>query len=166
MISFKKATKTHLMDHDGFTLMELMVVIAIIAVLASFAIFNYIPLRAKSMDSVAHSDARNIVASIINAVTVDADVDFTQGTALLGAPGAIGEFDSTGMVARTPVFVLSPGVEARITGGSSYLGTNNIVFSAFIYHTGGSFDPSTNSGKKEYFCFVDADAGVSSAPLY
>lgn len=164
MIPMKKIFKEPLKNKKGFTLMELMVVIAIVAVLSAIAVFNYIPIRAKALDSAALSDARNIVSSVVNAITNSANIDFNKGGAVFGAPGAVGAFD-TATNSRTPIFTLSIGVVARITGDSiQNPGGNNTVFSAFIYHTGGTTDPTTLSGKKEFFCFVDADAGISSAP--
>ena len=138
-------------DAKGFTLMELMVVIAIVSTLAAIAIFNYMPIRAKALDSAALSDARNIVDSVVHAIMNNADVQFNN----VGPGGKVGTL-TTGGNSRKPIFVLSPGVTATITGSSaSAPGGNNTVFSALISHTGGT---------KTYFCFVDANQGISSAP--
>ncbi len=167
MIPFTKIAKTTLRDQKGFSLMELMVVIAIIAVLAAFAVFNYIPMRAKSMDSVAHADARNIVSSVVNAITSKANVDYEKGTLVpaVGLPGAVGNSTNGGVPGdRTAIFSLSQGVEARIVGSSNVGG--NTVFTAWIYHTGGTTDAGSDSGKKEYWCEVDELSGIASAPQY
>ena len=66
MTQLMEISQKPLKDTKGFTLMELMIVIAIISVLAAFAIFNYIPMRAKTYDSSAHADARNIISSVTN----------------------------------------------------------------------------------------------------
>ena len=51
-------------NNKGFTLIELMIVIAIIGILAAIAIPNFIAYRNKSFCTGVESDANNIVASI------------------------------------------------------------------------------------------------------
>ncbi len=51
-------------SHKGFTLIELMIVIAIIGILAAIAIPNFIAYRDKAYCSYAETDAQNILAAL------------------------------------------------------------------------------------------------------
>ncbi|MDJ0783930.1 MAG: prepilin-type N-terminal cleavage/methylation domain-containing protein [Desulfosarcinaceae bacterium] len=51
-------------NKKGFTLIELMIVIAIIGILAAIAIPNFISYRNKSYCSTAESDARGVLAAV------------------------------------------------------------------------------------------------------
>jgi type IV pilus assembly protein PilA len=69
-------------NKQGFTLIELMIVIAIIGILAAIAIPNFIAYRNKAFCSAAESDAKSIAAAIadyfaIPTHTLIADGDIT-----------------------------------------------------------------------------------------
>ena len=57
----QKMTRT---NEKGFTLIELMIVIAIIGILAAIAIPNFIAYRNKAFCSAAESDANNMAAAV------------------------------------------------------------------------------------------------------
>jgi prepilin-type N-terminal cleavage/methylation domain-containing protein len=65
-------------NQKGFTLIELMIVIAIIGILAAIAIPNFIAYRNKSFCSVAESDANNIAADIADYFAVPTHVNIAQ----------------------------------------------------------------------------------------
>lgn len=162
MITLIITIKDHLKNIKGFSLIELMVVIVIISVLSSISIVNYIPLRKTALDTTALSDTRNFAESVVEAALDDQDVKYQQGDLEVdgGVKGPIGAFEVDGVTARTPVFSLSPGVAAIITGDI------NTSIQAYIYHTNGTVDTSGGSfsGRKEYICIIDIPAGLVSLP--
>ena len=70
----QKMTRT---NEKGFTLIELMIVIAIIGILAAIAIPNFIAYRNKAFCSAAESDANNVAAAIANHFAIPTNVDLT-----------------------------------------------------------------------------------------
>ena len=56
---------------EGFTLVELMVVVMIIAILMAIAIPTFLNSRKRAQDSAAKSDARNLVSHMESCFTVD-----------------------------------------------------------------------------------------------
>ena len=82
-------------NKEGFTLIELMIVIAIIGILAAIAIPNFIAYRNKAFCSQAESDANNVAADIADYFAVPthttiatADVGFqpAQNTFVIVGP--------------------------------------------------------------------------------
>ncbi len=67
-------------SNQGFTLIELMIVIAIIGILAAIAIPNFIAYRNKAFCSAAESDARSIAAGLSDYFSIAAHTVLpTQG---------------------------------------------------------------------------------------
>jgi len=64
-------------NNKGFTLIELMIVIAIIGILAAIAIPNFIAYRNKSFCSATESDGNNIAAAISDYFAVPANTNVT-----------------------------------------------------------------------------------------
>ncbi len=71
-------------NNKGFTLIELMIVIAIIGILAAIAIPNFIAYRNKAFCSAAESDAKSVAAAIADYFAIpahtmiaNADISYT-----------------------------------------------------------------------------------------
>jgi type IV pilus assembly protein PilA len=74
-------------NSKGFTLIELMIVIAIIGILAAIAIPNFIAYRNKSFCTVAESDANAIAAAVSDYFAMPSHINTPLNTDLNGGAG-------------------------------------------------------------------------------
>ena len=78
-------------NSKGFTLIELMIVIAIIGILAAIAIPNFIAYRNKAFCSAAESDANSIAAGIADYYAIPAHIALLPADATTNAqPAGLG----------------------------------------------------------------------------
>jgi prepilin-type N-terminal cleavage/methylation domain-containing protein len=156
----KRKLNDRIRDQRGFTLHELLIVMAILGILMQIAVVSLVEMRRSALDTSAISDARNLIEAAMNKFIEKADVS------LVHASGEGSEVGNTtiGGAARTPVFTLSPGVEARVIGSSDWAGDGNGYMEAWVYHPNGNEDAITPSGRREFYCIIDEAAGISSFP--
>jgi type IV pilus assembly protein PilA len=78
-----------LASQKGFTLIELMIVIAIIGILAAVAIPNFIAYRDKSYCSAAESDANGIAGSLADYFAIPTHTTITGSAITIAAAGGL-----------------------------------------------------------------------------
>ena len=134
-------------NNHGFSLMELMVVVAIIGILATIAMHNFVSTRARVGDAAAFSETNALGKAVYNAFLDGVDVDFFH---LEGHGHEIGATRKSDGLARPPIYTLGNGLKAIVVG-DSILGQ----CVAEIWY---------ENSAKSYIFSIDVDAGVSSFP--
>ena len=110
-------------NKEGFTLIELMIVIAIIGILAAIAIPNFIAYRNKAFCSQAESDANNIAADVADYFSIPTQTAIAQGDVNF-APNA-NTFTLTAADPNVAITIIVTDVSGRCP--ADYIAANPIV---------------------------------------
>ena len=126
-------------DQDGFTLIELMVVVLIIAILIAIAIPTFLGLRSRAQNRSAQSDVRNGLTAA-KAFYTDNE---TFGDGAAGVP----DFD------ETQAELVEPSLDFEAAGGKGIVG--------IAVASGDEVVLTTQSESDSWYCAMD-DNGASS----
>ena len=149
-------------NRKGFTLVELIVVVAIIGILTMMGTTYFTYLKFRSGDSQAFVEGRHLMTAVNDAFLNLEDIDFGDGS--FDITGPVGDTTSGGG-ARPPVFRLSPEIRARLDGVSTTTPGGGFL-TAELWSVNGTTDESSDSGKKEYLYIIDENANIISSPSF
>jgi type IV pilus assembly protein PilA len=105
---------TAVRNKQGFTLIELMIVIAIIGVLAAIAIPNFIAYRNKTYCTYTETDANSIAGALADYFSIPTNISINGGLASLGNPPLSGNNSAT-----ISSFDTNVSITITVTDGSS-----------------------------------------------
>jgi type IV pilus assembly protein PilA len=148
--------------NHGFTLVEMLLVMAILAILTQMGLSGYLEYRRKAFDTTAMADARNLVEAVVNNIIAAESVDYSHPADSGNRIGAV----TVGGDPRPPTAILSKGVRVYIGDacnsevqdvGTGLIGT---FLEAYFWHIGGTsgnLAPSTGNTDsiREYIVTVD-----------
>ncbi|MDY6831262.1 MAG: prepilin-type N-terminal cleavage/methylation domain-containing protein [Thermodesulfobacteriota bacterium] len=141
---------------DGFSLLELMMVVAVIGILSHMGFVAYTDMMCRSGDVAAISDSRNLMTVATEQFITGSYPDFTHSPGMGHSVG----LKSDG----TYTFTLSTGVSAQIFGKPAAAGEG--YMEAFVYHQRGSSDPTNMYGRRIFYCVVDEKNSTIIGPQF
>lgn len=157
-----------LSNKQGFSLMELVIVMAIMSVLSSIAMLYINDLLKTTRDATALAEGQNIMQVVTNQFLDRVSVSYASTSPSGLSSISIGTAMEDGTTARAPVLTLSPGVKIIFNGlNISYGGANMASsFSAFLYHVNGSDSPWSPSGKRGIQVIVDEATNIQEYIMF
>jgi type IV pilus assembly protein PilA len=127
----QKMTRT---NEKGFTLIELMIVIAIIGILAAIAIPNFIAYRNKAFCSAAESDANAVAATLANYFAIPGNTTLPATAAVLGMvlSGAVGTVNTAAITGGANTIITIAVTDASGRCPADYKAANS-AWAANVY---------------------------------
>jgi type IV pilus assembly protein PilA len=135
-------------DEQGFTLIELMVVVMILGILLVMGLPTYIGVKTRFQDRAAQTDLRNSVLA--------ARILFTDNATFTNANSAPG----TGLVAIVPNMCYVDGATASQAGGNPACASGAGTGSISVASTAAQFSAARQSSSTSCFVILDATTGT------
>jgi type IV pilus assembly protein PilA len=136
-------------EEEGFTLIELMVVVLIIAILIAIAIPTFLGARTRAQDRAAQSSLRNTLAAAKTIYTDSETYASATTTALISAEPSL-TFQTAASASQNEVSVNSPAAGTFIAAAMSASGQcfwiRDRITTGTDYGTGGGCAAATTTG--------------------
>jgi len=137
-------------------------VFIVLGILSQIALVFTLDLRTRSFDVMALADGRNLITVVRDNFVNLENVKYAHNASDGSQIGTVDRADNP----REPVFMLSPGVKARIEATSESGVPDEGYFEAYLYHIDGTDDPGATSGKREFAFVADEFADSYVLPTF